>query len=114
MGACTFGTTIGGKGVDAKQAYRLAVDQGEYAHGHDAYNGTISTTQGFVMIEPGKRRIENVADDICMGKIKSAVEKWGPAGCIELKGKALTDWRARNNLKGTRARAFFFFGWAAE
>lgn len=114
MGAHTFGTTIGGKGVDAKQAYSLAVTAAHYEHGHDPYNGTISTTEGFVMIDPGKRQIGNVADDVCMGTIKSDVRKWGPAGCIELKGKALKDWRAGNNLKGTRARAFHFFGWAAS
>lgn len=44
MGACTFIQTAIAK--DLETAYRNAVRQAEYDHGHDSYNGTISTTSG--------------------------------------------------------------------
>ena len=113
MGAHTFQETIGGKGMTASEAYTALVDQALYESGHDAYNGTISTTSGFVRIEPGRRRVRTVIREILEDE-ENQVRKWGPAGCIELKGAALTRWRKRNGLAGTRAKAYVFFGWAAS
>jgi len=113
MGAHTFHITIGGKGMDEGKAYASACRDAQYEHGHDGYNGTISTTNGIVKFEAGKRRPENVIREI-LDREDSVVEKWGPAGCIEMKGAELKRWKAANGLKGTRARAFHFFGWAAS
>lgn len=57
MGAIGFETTATGK--SAKEAYKSAVDDALYEFGHDGYNGTISTTNGYRMysipeqVEPG-------------------------------------------------------------
>lgn len=48
MGACDF--TAVGRGPNAEKAYRNAVEEAEYEHGHDGYNGTISTSRGFYEI----------------------------------------------------------------
>jgi hypothetical protein len=45
MGGHDFMTSSTGK--DASAAYRSACDQATWEDGHDAYNGTISTTGGF-------------------------------------------------------------------
>lgn len=41
-------------------------------------------------------------------------DKWGPAGCIEIKGKAATELKKRYGLKGKRVKPFLFFGWASS
>ena len=42
MGACNFITF--GKGKTAREAFDALVQEAELEHGHDPYNGTISTT----------------------------------------------------------------------
>lgn len=114
MGAHTFTFSIGGKGMTPEKAYGDAVDAATYSQGHDAYNGTISTCSGFMLLKPPPRvDVHDYIDRELMNR-HGPIQKWGPAGCIELKGKPLTEWRAANSLKGTRARAFTFFGWAAS
>ena len=46
MGASNFYTK--GKGATIGMAYKNAVEEAYYESGHDAYNGTISTTQGCI------------------------------------------------------------------
>lgn len=41
-------------------------------------------------------------------------DKWGPAAAFELAGKAAKDFKARNNLKGTRKRVYIFCGHASS
>lgn len=113
MGATTFSATIDGKGMLPNDAYAALVEQARHDHGHDPYNGSISTTSGYVMVHPGRRPIAKVINEILSDET-SHICKWGPAGCVELKGKALSDWRKRHGLSGTRARAYTFFGVAAE
>jgi len=48
MGAHDF--EADGYGKTVEEAYRDCVEQAMYDCGHDPYNGTISTTQGFVHI----------------------------------------------------------------
>jgi len=52
MGSTTF-TQIA-KGKTATDAYRAAVERAQYEEGHDVYNGTISTTCEFSMIDVDK------------------------------------------------------------
>lgn len=42
MGACNF--IEFGKGKTKEQAFKALVQEAEWEHGHDPYNGTISTT----------------------------------------------------------------------
>lgn len=41
-------------------------------------------------------------------------DKWGPAGCIEITGKAAKEYRERRGLKGKRGKVFLFFGLASS
>jgi hypothetical protein len=113
MGSHTFRQTVGGKQMMPRDAYATLVQRARDEYGDNSYNGTIATTSGFVMVDAGRRRIDTVINEILKDE-SSNIQKWGPAGCIELKGTKLTEWRKRNGLAGTRARAYAFFGWAAS
>lgn len=114
MGAHTFQTTMGGKNMTAGEAYTEACKGAEWEDGHDSYNGTISTTSGHRMIECGRRSINALIDSV-LDDEDSPIQKWGPAGCIELKRARLRDWKKANGFLGKRdIRAFVFFGWAAS
>ena len=39
-----------GRYKSAREAYNKLVEEAEYEYGHDGYNGTISTSDGFKMI----------------------------------------------------------------
>ena len=49
MGATTFGNLSIGKFKSAGESYSQEVKEAEYEYGHDCYNGTISTTDGFCL-----------------------------------------------------------------
>ena len=117
MGAHTFTATMGGKRMTPNEAYDALVLDAKHQHGHDPYNGTISTTSGYAIVDlPKGRSMDKLIRDILDAKHPDYqhIAKWGPAGCIELRGKALRDWKAAHGLEGTRARAYVFFGWAAS
>lgn len=113
MGSHTFQVTVGGKKMTPNEGYRELVEAAQHNHGHDAYNGSISTTSGFVMVDKGKKRLETVVRGV-LDDEGSHIRKWGPAGCIELSGEQLKRWKRQHGLERTRARAFLFFGWAAS
>jgi len=113
VGSITFQRTIGGRKMLADEGYRELVEEARFNYGNDSYNGSISTTSGFVMVNKGKRRLNTVVRETLKDE-SSQIRKWGPAGCIELTGSHLTRWRRQHGLAGTRARAYLFFGWAAE
>lgn len=114
MGACDFYQVEVAK--DAKTAYNNACRDAEDEYGHqEGYNGTISTTSGYRMFTPDLRGRDpwKVAEKLLD---EDAVEKWGPAGCIEITGTKLgKETKERRGLKGKRGyRVFLFFGWAAS
>jgi len=41
-------------------------------------------------------------------------DKWGPAACVEVTGKAAKEYRDRRGLKGKRGKVFLFFGLASS
>lgn len=101
MGASEFKNTI--VATSAKEGYRSLVEAALHDSGHDGYNGTISTTNGFVMIAPKPgETADECAERVLEGDLHG-VEKRGDAGCIDL-GPA----------KAAGKRKFMFFGWAAE
>jgi len=158
MGATTFRTIATGR--TAEDAYNRACEQAEFEYGHDPYNGTISTTSGFVSIpKPPRCRATKLASwvfaaqdahqydrDIeyfssnendltpwerrelkeARSNVKAAwkkvpeqhrelavrfctkIDKFGPAGCIEVTGKEAKSVQRRRGEK-----VFLFFGWAA-
>lgn len=111
MGATNFGTIAFGK--TAMEAYKNACSEAVSYYGHqEGYNGTISTTNGFVVID-GLPRFDTKAFDKAEDNLLDQMEKWGKCACVELKGKAAKDYRERNGLKGKKGSVFYFFGWAA-
>lgn len=111
MGACTFETF--GAGKDFQDAYKNAVEAALYEHGHDSYNGTISTTSN-----PKNKTDEfpRYGTKACRTKIEKsldtdAMSKWECWG-IEITGKALKEYRKRHGLERKRIKVFLFFGWA--
>jgi hypothetical protein len=93
MGATNFDLTIKGKSMAS--AYREAVTEAEYEYGHNAYNGTISTTNGFTD-KTSTFKASGLTIDKFIEEHLDNTEKWGSAWGVEVK-------------KGE----FVFFGWAA-
>ena len=115
MGACDFENVVIGKYKDAGEAFRHVVKEARYYNGHGGYTGTIAEKDSFIMIELPPRKDPYKYVNELMGSDHKVNDKWGPAGCIEIKGKRLKELRERNNLKGKRGiKAFLFFGWASS
>tara|TARA_R110002153_G_scaffold38297_9_gene111337 strand:+ start:5381 stop:5722 length:342 start_codon:yes stop_codon:yes gene_type:complete len=113
MGACTFETTEIGRYKNANEAYSEAVEEAFYEEGHDSYNGTISTTDGFRELDT-HHRYGSKAWNIWVEKLLDQLDK-RDCVCYEIKGTALKKMKERRGYKGKRnVKAYYFFGWAAE
>jgi len=96
MGAEQFFTKAEGK--NAQEAFKLAVSQAQYDHGHSGYTGTIAEKNEFVMIPlPEGREAEPYADELMNTLDERIDSKWGPAGCFEV-----------------APGQYAFFGWASS
>ena len=89
MGATDFGTTA--KGKTAKDAFMKAVKEAQFENGHCGYTGTIAEKSSFKMVyAPSAKTAKTRAryanalidSDSCPSWLE---DKWGPAGCIELR-----------------------------
>ena len=109
MGGHNFEDIAFGKNVD--DAYRNACEQATWECGHDAYNGTISTTQGYTIIERHGRKLSTIEDDVLNNP---RFEKWGRCAAVVLKGKEARDYRESHNLQRKKGVVVFFCGWAAS
>jgi hypothetical protein len=100
MGAYDFHTQA--YGTTADEAFKDAQDQARYDFGHDPYNGTISTVQGFVLIplEEG----ESVGE--WAGRVieDERVQKWENCACVAEPDEPIVRGRTLWN----------FAGWAAS
>lgn len=76
MGATTFCERTRGKSM--KEAYSKRVDELLEEYGHDTYNGTMSTTSGFVDKTEDFKRSGKTISQFIDDKIEDA-SKWGPA-----------------------------------
>jgi len=99
MGAHSFHDAAVGQ--LAAEAYRAAVDAAYYEYGHDAYNGTISTTSGYIEIplEEGESIddwAQRVIDD-------DRVRKWENCAVVE-----------DPEVAGESGPVWHFAGWAAS
>jgi hypothetical protein len=100
MGASEFVNVA--KGKTPKEAFRSAVDQARYDHGHAGYTGTLAEKGEFVLIS--NKRAETVkeacalAEQLIDAGDERIDDKWGPAGCIRV-GDSDT---------------YVFFGWASS
>ena len=91
------------KGKSAKAAFKAAVEQAEYDHGHSGYTGTIAEKEDFISIPLPKKGLKNLqeravreAERLFQTEDERIDDKWGPAGCI----------KADKNT-------YVFFGWAS-
>jgi len=101
-----------GKFKNAEEAYIECCAEAHFQYGHDAYNGTISTSDGFRIIKKHPRyntqKFWKFVDDTMDGT------KFSIWNCIEIKGTMLKRMKEQEGLKGKRnIRAFFFWGLAA-
>lgn len=110
MGACDFTTISYGK--DLKDAFNNAVENARYEHGHDSYNGTISTTS-LVGLDLNAPKYGTKAFEKYLGKRFDAngVQKY-ECFAVEIKGKALKEYRINHNLQRRKIKVFFFYGLA--
>lgn len=101
MGAQEFGNYS--TGVSANAAFKSVVEKAEYDHGHRGYTGSIAEKDAFVMM--GTADTKQLAAEMAQkfmdegdGRID---DKWGPAGCIEIKSN-------------DKIREYLFFGTASS
>jgi len=95
MGAEAFYNTVEAK--TAKEAFWKAIDEARDDHGSEGYTGSIAEKDEFVMIEvPEGIDPYEYAENLSEEHDDRISDKWGPAGCIEVK-------------KGT----YYFFGSAS-
>ena len=96
MGAHTFYTRA--RGTDAESAFRSAVEDAQYHHGHGGYTGTIAEKTSFTQIpddEVGDVEPQEYANQLIDEQDPRIDSKWGPAGCIHVEDDV-----------------YLFFGWA--
>tara|TARA_R100001509_G_C4873299_1_gene217569 strand:+ start:639 stop:980 length:342 start_codon:yes stop_codon:yes gene_type:complete len=102
-----------GRFKNATEAYNKLVEDAEYESGHNSYNGTISTSEGFKMIYEHPRydtkKFWKFVDNTMDG---TKFDRWN---CIELKGATLKKAKEESGYKGKKnIKAFFFWGLAAS
>lgn len=81
MGAANFDQIVE-TDQDAKTAYSDAVDQARGEYGYDPYNGTISTTEGFRIVQETPVTLEEAYEIV--NRTQDDFSKWGPCGAIAL------------------------------
>jgi hypothetical protein len=116
MGATEFGKTVIGVYKDAYDAFYNEKQRSQWEHGHKGYTGTIAEKTSFRMIEcPPRKNPYKFAQDLIVNKDPRIDDKWGPAGCIEIKRSFLKKLKDKHpELKGRRnVKAYIFFGWAS-
>lgn len=86
----------------AVNAFNSAVKDAQYDYGHSGYSGTIAEKSSFNMASTTPLTYSEA--DKLADQLEDTVfsDKWGPAGCIEIK-----------DPKNPDKRTFMFFGWAS-
>lgn len=83
MGAQDF--TQKAQGKTAKAAFRSAVEQAAYEHGHGGYTGSLAEKSEFVIIAlPDGKDASEFAWELILGDDSRISDKYGPAGCFDL------------------------------
>jgi len=77
MGAHSFTASV--YAPTAADGYSMLVDEAVYDHGHDPYNGTISTTSGFKIVP----FMEGESSEQWSERVLDITEKRGSCACIE-------------------------------
>ena len=103
MGSHTFSNV--GYAKTADEAYSDLCEQARWEHGHDPYNGTISTTIGFTVKPLGQKRFTEAAIDRWYEQAIDNTDKHTPCWCLELP-------KTKAKGRGRGVKAFLFVGWA--
>jgi hypothetical protein len=84
MGAVDFVTRVRAK--TAREAFLKAIDEARHEYGHRGYTGSIAEKNDFRMIAlPDDTTPTDHAYDLLDAGDPRIDDKWGPAGCIEVK-----------------------------
>lgn len=84
MGAESFWSRAHGE--TASKAFSAAVEQAAWEHGHGGYTGTIAEKDSFKIVKPPEGMSPSEYANQLMDDEESFVQdKWGDAGCIEIK-----------------------------
>ena len=99
MGAQEF--QIVATGSDPEQAFKDAIEQCLYTHGHSGYTGTIAEKDTYTMASL-KLLSELEAQKLIQATINTTYfRKNGPAGCIQIK------------TSNKNVNTYIFYGWAS-
>jgi hypothetical protein len=106
-------------GKTADEAFKGAVEQAEYNHGHCGYTGTIAEKTSFVMITLPKHKDPlDLANELIEKDDERIHDKWGPAGCIKIPEDLQKSVAKKCYTTGTPLKVgeklFLFFGWASS
>lgn len=103
VGRTTYIEADYGPWPNAREAFDHATQEAAYEHGHGGYTGTIAEKRGrgFIMIATVDTRDEarEMANKLIDRSDPRIDDKWGPAGCIEVRGDD---------------GGWLFFGWASD
>ena len=112
MGATTFGDLTVGRYKNASDAYNSLVEEAQHEYGHDPYNGTISTTDGFKTVNDNPR-YGTQSFSKWEDKMFDNMDKYDCL-CVEITGAVLKRLKERNGYKGNKGiKAFYFIGWGS-
>jgi len=83
MGANQF--AVRGEAWTAEEAFRQAVEEAQYEHGHGGYSGTIAEKDSFRTRTPPTLDTTVEAWRAWYDQIDEGHDKWGPAECVVLR-----------------------------
>jgi hypothetical protein len=138
MGAEVFENYSQGK--NPEEAFKNAVNEAHYWHGHGGYTGTIAEKGDYSVFEcptgvtatqlmdwayqcscVDSKKLNDVPEkhrQLVTNIVDVFDDKWGPAVCIPLTGKELAEARKKycqsNNIKRTSMKFYLFGGWASS
>lgn len=113
MGAEQFWTVAFGKTAD--NAFKVAIKQAQYEHGHAGYTGSVAEKTSYILIPvPKGKDPKNYADELLENEDRRIDDKWGPAGCIDITKEVKKDYKAKKKRWPRGKSAFLFFGWASS
>jgi hypothetical protein len=84
MGSTSFFDTYQVPGTTAAQAYQALVSDAVSQYGHDGYNGTISTTSGFVMHSVTPMTVQQAEEVAEKAADENRYNKWDACGAVPL------------------------------
>jgi hypothetical protein len=98
-------------GGDTVTEYRK-LPPGEKPSG--SYRGSYGPDGEMVYYVPVQKKLPPAVLEWVQRVHPKVQDKWGPAGCIEVTGKAAQEYRKRAGLKGRKGKVFVFFGLASS